>query len=150
MRSEDQDFTAEFALNLPTAVAEGAGPEEVHSVVLWFDTAFSRRHCADAPALLSTSPHAPQTHWAQTVLILKEPVLLRRATAAVAAGAATACAVAGEPSTAESITGRLSMVRNRSKHRSLDISLEYKAVLSDGRVVQHTAIYAMNVLSDRD
>jgi hypothetical protein len=37
------------------------------------------------------------------------------------------------------------MVRNRFKHRMLDISLEYCAHLSDGRAVKHTTLYTMGV-----
>ena len=50
---------------------------EAHALVLWFDTEFSARSCAERPVTLSTSPHAPQTHWAQTVLTLRQPVLLQ-------------------------------------------------------------------------
>lgn len=43
----------------------------MHSLVVWFDTVFSERFCAERPVTLSTSPAEPQTHWAQTVLVLK-------------------------------------------------------------------------------
>lgn len=44
------------------------------------------------------------------------------------------------------IRGRLSMARNKSKHRSLDISLEHSATLADGTIVRDTSVYAMSVL----
>ena len=50
---------------------------EAHALVLWFDTEFSGRFCGERPVTLSTSPHGPQTHWAQTVLTLRQPVLLQ-------------------------------------------------------------------------
>jgi len=45
------------------------------------------------------------------------------------------------------IRGRLSMARNAAKHRSLDISMEYSAVLEDGTRVAHASVYPMSVLS---
>lgn len=50
---------------------------QVHAIVLWFDTAFSTARCPETEVLLSTSPFAPTTHWAQTVLPLEQPVVLR-------------------------------------------------------------------------
>jgi protein arginine N-methyltransferase 3 len=50
---------------------------EAAALVLWFDTEFSARFCAERPVALSTSPAGPQTHWAQTVLTLRAPVLLQ-------------------------------------------------------------------------
>ena len=44
---------------------------ECHGVVVWFDTEFSARFCKDRPVVLSTSPHAPATHWAQTLFYFK-------------------------------------------------------------------------------
>ena len=46
-------------------------------MVVWFDTEFSARFCAERPVVLSTSPHAPATHWAQTLFYFK--VLSQRA-----------------------------------------------------------------------
>eukprot|EP00798_Chlamydomonas_sp_ICE-L_P012753 gene12753-16003_t len=128
VKSEDQDFSTEFTLKFPSSAVE---PVEVHSIVLWFDTAFSERFCSEVPVLLSTSPMAVSTHWAQTLLVLREPVLLGPPGSAAADGSS--------PASASCLTGRISMVRNRSKHRSLDISLEYKAELSDGKVIKHAA-----------
>ena len=66
----DADFTSEFRL-LASAAASSEPAPAVHAVVLWFDTHFSERFCAQHPVTLSTSPHAPPTHWAQTVLTLR-------------------------------------------------------------------------------
>lgn len=60
MRPEDADFNADFRLSV-----RGDADVEVHSVVLWFDCLFSERFCRDKAVVLSTSPHATQTHWAQ-------------------------------------------------------------------------------------
>lgn len=134
MRPEDQDFTTEFVL---TGCDSSSGCDEVAAIVLWFDTAFSKERCPETAVLLSTSPHAPLTHWAQTVLALRTPVKLARPGAAGAAAAADS---------AREIRGRISMARNRDKHRSLDIALTYKAELGDGRVVEEAGVYAMSVL----
>lgn len=48
-----------------------SGPQECHAFVLWFDTDFSLRFCKEHPVKLSTSPYTPQTHWCQTVLVLR-------------------------------------------------------------------------------
>ncbi|KAG1666582.1 hypothetical protein FOA52_000549 [Chlamydomonas sp. UWO 241] len=161
MAPDDQDFTAEFTLvakppaadagdgSAGSASASGQGEAsaaasaadggvDVYAVVLWFDTEFSARHCAEAPVTLSTSWAATTTHWAQTVLALRTPV--RLALPGSAPGPSSApCAPC--------IKGRLSMVRNRHKHRFLDISLEYSAQLSDGTTVSHTSLYSMSVSS---
>jgi hypothetical protein len=140
MRPEDQDFTCDFTLEAAD-LADETGPKEVAAVVLWFDTDFSAARCPEAPVKLSTSPHSPATHWAQTVLPLQQPVMLSGETDGVLAGS-------GGVVTAKCLTGRLSMSRNTAKHRSLDIALEVKASLSDGTVVHHTRIYTMDVLGE--
>ncbi len=66
----DTAFTREFRV-LASATASGKPAPAVHAIVLWFDTHFSERFCAQHPVTLSTSPHAPPTHWAQTVLMLR-------------------------------------------------------------------------------
>jgi protein arginine N-methyltransferase 3 len=152
MKAEDQDFSAEFTLS-----SSALEPTECHAVVLWFDTDFSARHCVEAPIRLSTSPHQTPTHWAQTVLILKEPVLLLPPLACLTEGSsATDQLPAASQSTssggaaAASLTGRLSMARNKVKHRMLDISLEYSAQLNNGRTIKHTTIYTMGVAAGSD
>jgi hypothetical protein len=143
MQSKDQDFTAEFMLTLKdtsttTSSSRGAGlqgTQEVAAVVLWFDTLFSKERCPDMPVTLSTSPHAPITHWAQTVLPLRTPVLLGSQP-----GQATSRPYATE------IKGRLSMARNKAKHRSLDIALTYQAHLSDGTSISDTKVFPMSVV----
>jgi protein arginine N-methyltransferase 3 len=71
MTPSDQDFTSEFTLT-----ATSLTPVECHAIVLWFDTDFSSKHCSETPVKLSTSVHKPPTHWSQTVLVLKEPVMM--------------------------------------------------------------------------
>lgn len=82
MAPEEQDFTAEFTLVAKAqdrASASLVAPHACHAIVLWFDTEFSARHCAEEPVMLSTSWAAPPTHWAQAVMVLKEPVFLQAA-----------------------------------------------------------------------
>ena len=53
-----------------------ANGADCHALVMWFDADFSDRVCKESPVTLTTSPHAPPTHWAQTVLTLRTPVYL--------------------------------------------------------------------------
>lgn len=129
MAASDQDFTANFALHA------GASAGDCHALVLWFDTIFTERFCSNTPVELSTSPQGPQTHWAQTVLVLPEPVRLVPAGAAGGAG--------GE---AVTLQGRISMARRRRQHRCLDISVDYRAVHADGtQGVQRAQLYSLTV-----
>jgi len=129
MAAADQDFTADFELHASSSASE------CHALVLWFDTLFTQRFCSDTPVELSTSPHSPQTHWAQTVLVLPAPVVL--VPASQAAGAA------GE---AVALQGRISMVRRRRQHRCLDISIDYRAVHADGtQGAQRAQLYSLTV-----
>jgi protein arginine N-methyltransferase 3 len=127
MAPSDQDFTAAFRLEA------ASGPKDCHALVLWFDTLFTARFCGEEPVELGTGPYGPQTHWAQTVLVLPAPVALAPACAG-AAGAAVALA------------GRLSMARREGRHRCLDISVEYAAVMADGSQGEvRTQLYSMGV-----
>lgn len=154
MTSADQDFSTEFRLEaLP---GQPGGVVHVHTIVLWFDVQFSQRFCAKQPVTLTTSPFAPPTHWSQTLLHLKHPIPVSSSPAASAAApaapaaAATAPqagfdAAAAAPASAPAVTGRISMCRNASRHRSLDISLEVSAALSDGSVIHDVLLYNMDV-----
>jgi len=133
MAPEEQDFSVEFEL----PALPGAAPAACHALVLWFDTAFSGRHCAAHPVVLSTSPAAPPTHWAQTVLVLPAPVLL-----AAGDGGGGGDAPLGS---APALTGRLSMSRSRGTHRALDISVEVAARLRSGEAVRQVQSYVMQV-----
>ena len=66
MAASDVEFTSDFLLQ-PSADA----PAACYGIVVWFDTEFSARFCAQKPVVLSTSPHAPATHWAQTLFPFK-------------------------------------------------------------------------------
>ncbi|WIA42932.1 hypothetical protein OEZ86_008845 [Tetradesmus obliquus] len=137
MSAAQQDFTAHFTLSASSAAllssseaGEAASSSssssgdsiEVAALVLWFDVEFSARFCKEQPVTLSTSPHAPVTHWAQALLPLASPVTLRPG---------------------QSLSCRLSMARSRARHRSLDISLE---VSGPGRM-KAARIYSMEVSS---
>ena len=120
----DVEFTAAFEL-LPKA--EGA--VHVAGLVLWFDTQFSSRFCTDHPVTLTTSPHAPQTHWAQTLFDLKTPVVLSAAPSSNEPGG-PALGTPARPASA--LWCRISFVRS-ARHRSLDVSLEIEPRSSDGK-----------------
>ena len=70
-------LVVQHALNVSGIAPVAYGPRiaaavvECHGVVVWFDTEFSARFCAERPVVLSTSPHAPTTHWAQTLFYFK-------------------------------------------------------------------------------
>lgn len=108
---------------------------ECHALVLWFDTEFSARFCREQPLVLSTSPQAQPTHWAQTVLALRHPVTLS-ATAVQEKG--------GGEGSAASLRGRVSFGRS-DKHRCLDISLECQAFSAQGAPVgpPQTQLYSI-------
>ncbi|EFJ46010.1 hypothetical protein VOLCADRAFT_82080 [Volvox carteri f. nagariensis] len=113
---------------------------EVGCIVLWFNTEFSERHCAEHPVVLSTSPYQPATHWVQTLLTLRKPVPLLGPVPPLPAGGGEA----GRPG-ALTLSGRISLVRSREQHRSLDIGLQYRAELSDGSVIEEAQLYHMSV-----
>ncbi|XP_015037340.2 protein arginine N-methyltransferase 1-like [Drosophila pseudoobscura] len=48
----------------------------IHSMILYFDVAFLEGQ-TETPVTLSTSPHAPWTHWEQTVLHLDNPLYVQ-------------------------------------------------------------------------
>jgi type I protein arginine methyltransferase len=120
MRASDADFHADFEL-----VASKSG--DCRALVLWFDTLFTKRFCSDAPCVLSTSPLEKQTHWMQTVFVLRDAIPL---------------------SAGQKLCARCSFAKS-GKHRSIDISFELERQGEDGkpgaRVVQ---AYVMEVASD--
>ena len=127
MLPEDQDFSANFELRASGGIRTCA------ALVIWFDTLFSERFCKEAPQELATGPYGPPTHWAQTVLVLPRPVLM-----APASEQTSEAAVA--------VKGRLSMARREGRHRTLDISVEYWAVMGDGGVSEtQVQLYSMGV-----
>jgi protein arginine N-methyltransferase 3 len=132
MTAAEQDFTADFELALTRG--NRTQPQECAALVLWFDTLFSEKVCKQRPVELSTSFDQPPTHWAQTVLVLPQPV----AVAASTEGDGDRVAVA--------LKGRLSMARRAGAHRCLDISVEYSAVWADGGEAERcTQLYSMGV-----
>eukprot|EP00326_Haptolina_ericina_P015602 CAMPEP_0181197010 /NCGR_PEP_ID=MMETSP1096-20121128/15792_1 /TAXON_ID=156174 ORGANISM="Chrysochromulina ericina, Strain CCMP281" /NCGR_SAMPLE_ID=MMETSP1096 /ASSEMBLY_ACC=CAM_ASM_000453 /LENGTH=387 /DNA_ID=CAMNT_0023286851 /DNA_START=65 /DNA_END=1228 /DNA_ORIENTATION=- len=72
----------------------------VHAIVAHWDAVFSACH---KPITLSTAPHAPITHWKQTVFYLDEVLTLRQG---------------------EQIHGNIHVKPNAKNHRDIDIRLE--------------------------
>jgi type I protein arginine methyltransferase len=117
MGVHDCDFHTDFDL----AIARKA---ECRCIVLWFDALFSARFCSEMPVVLSTSVAGTQTHWAQTVLLLRDPV-------AAEEGDILHC--------------RLSFAGGE-EHRMLIITLESKLCRQDGsEVCASTSMYDMSV-----
>jgi hypothetical protein len=71
----------------------------VHGLACWFDVEFNG---STDQRTLSTSPDLPRTHWYQTILPLKEPLIVRRG-----------CTVGGE----------LTMTKNRRRSYDIDIQM---------------------------
>lgn len=95
MDKNSVDFNAPFTI---TATKN----DYCHALVVFFDVEFS---CCHKPIQFSTGPHAPLTHWKQTVIYLEDDLTC---------------------SLGETITGRLSCKRNAQNPRDLDISLAYE------------------------
>ncbi|PON98744.1 Protein arginine N-methyltransferase [Trema orientale] len=134
MRPDEVDFTASVELepNLCSAESNSSDLEFktnwCYGAVLWFETGFTSRFCKEMPAILSTSPYTPNTHWSQTILTFREPI-------AIASGKSNLdrlAAVGSDGCPAVRINLRISIVR-ASQHRSIDISMETAGVGPDGR-----------------
>ena len=112
---------------------DAAGPVMVHGVVLWFDTLFSERFSSEKPGVLSTSPHARGTHWAQTMLHFPEPIALWTGTDEDCVSSEKD-AIGSVANPASSIKVRVGMAKclEKERARALDISLEYNVVGADG------------------
>lgn len=137
MKPDEVDFTASIVLEPKAGKLANSSTDLAskttwcYGVVLWFDTGFTSRFCKETPAVLSTSPYTPKTHWSQTILTLREPI-------AIGCGEhlGDGCAIVGtDACPAARLSLRVSIAR-ASQHRSIDISLETTAVSSDGRKQQ--------------
>ncbi|XP_074274583.1 putative protein arginine N-methyltransferase 3 [Silene latifolia] len=126
MKAEMMDFTSSIELQLKS---DGTAKSSwCYGVVIWFDTGFTRRVCKEVPANLSTSPYIPKTHWSQTILTFKEPILL----SSEKANAETSGLVGTDSCPASKIQLRISIVR-APEHRAIDISLETWGMTHDGQ-----------------
>ena len=101
---EAKFFSSEFELQL-SAVPEGT--QKLHSLVLWFDTLFSQKHC-EKEVTLTTSPKDESTHWAQTLLVLPQPLLMNSAS-----------------ESEKSVKCRLTFKQHSDDYRGLQLVLEY-------------------------
>lgn len=135
MKPNEVDFTATATLEPKLSASDN---EKTHfdsktccwcyGVVLWFDTGFSSRFCRETPAVLSTSPYTPKTHWSQTILTFREPI-------AMGSGKENGrkpAAIGTEAYPAVKIDLRVSIARS-TEHRSIDISMEAAGVGPDGQ-----------------
>ncbi|KAL9239910.1 hypothetical protein vseg_014182 [Gypsophila vaccaria] len=127
MTAEMMDFTSSIELQLKSGNTT-TKPTWCYGVVLWFDTGFTSRFCKEMPANLSTSPYIPKTHWSQTILTFKEPVLL----SSIASNAQSSALVGTDSCPASKIQLRISIVR-APEHRAIDISVETCGITHDGR-----------------
>ncbi|KAK7243335.1 hypothetical protein RIF29_38128 [Crotalaria pallida] len=135
MKPNEVDFTATATLESKLSALENKKSHLdcktccwCYGVVMWFDTGFTNRFCQETPAVLSTSPYKPSTHWSQTILTFREPIAVgfgKENEVDVAAIGTDACP-------AVKIDLRVSIVRS-TEHRCIDISLETVGVGPDGR-----------------
>ncbi|KAK9123271.1 hypothetical protein Sjap_012873 [Stephania japonica] len=128
MKSEEMDFTARCELELKRDLPEQYQSPLVscYGVVLWFETGFTSRFCKEMPAVLSTSPYTPKTHWSQTIFTFREPIKM------VTSGKVSSAALGTNECPVSRIQSRISIVR-AAQHRSIDISLEVSGISLDGR-----------------
>ncbi|TQD84008.1 hypothetical protein C1H46_030458 [Malus baccata] len=134
LQPDEVDFTASVELE-PNFSGAASSLTDVESettwcfgVVLWFETGFTSRFCKEMPAVLSTSPYTPKTHWQQTILTFKEPIAVTSGKSNVDGSAA----VGTEACPAARILLRMSIAR-ASHHRDIDISLETAGVDPHGQ-----------------
>ncbi|KAM5551558.1 putative protein arginine N-methyltransferase 3 [Rosa sericea] len=134
MKPDEVDFTASVVLE-PNCDGATSGSNDLKSettwcygIVLWFETGFTSRFCKEKPAVLSTSPYTPQTHWMQTILTFQEPIAVTSGKSCVDRSAA----VGTEVCPAARIQLRISIAR-ASQHRNIDISLETTGIDPHGR-----------------
>ncbi|KDP40554.1 hypothetical protein JCGZ_24553 [Jatropha curcas] len=133
MNPEEVDFTASIELEPKYSLASNTSETTskatwCYGVVLWFDTGFTSRFCKETPAVLSTSPYTPKTHWFQTILTFREPIAMTQGKLL----ADRSAAVGTEACPAAKIHLRISIVR-AAQHRSIDVSMETNTVGLDGR-----------------
>ncbi|GAV66039.1 Methyltransf_18 domain-containing protein [Cephalotus follicularis] len=136
MKPDEVDFTASIELEPKLGSSTGNFTELIawcYGVVLWFDTGFSSRFCKEMPAVLSTSPYTPKTHWSQTILTFQEPLAMAlRKPSADRSAAAAAAAVGTDECPAARLSLRISIAR-ATKYRSIDISVETAGVGPHGQ-----------------
>ncbi|XP_058078832.1 probable protein arginine N-methyltransferase 3 [Magnolia sinica] len=133
MKPDDMDFTTNIELELKSDLhrdSKDAKSETTscYGFVLWFETAFSSRFCKEMPTTLSTSPYCPKTHWSQTIVTFREPVVMGPVKPAADVGAT----IGTDACPAARIGARISIARS-ARHRSIDISLETTGISFDGR-----------------
>jgi protein arginine N-methyltransferase 3 len=149
MKHDDVDYTADFRVKLLPSIADSCSlntsaerspqtelpkrPDTLkcYGLVVWFDTAFSRRFCQEKAVNLTTSPHSPKTHWSQTLLTFKEPISLCVEGKRPDDQNFDRTRLGSDDFPAYSIGGRISIARS-FRFRSIDISLEATAFGADG------------------
>lgn len=131
MKPDEVDFTSTIELKpkMDTVVNSDevkSGTTVCYGVVLWFDAGFNPRFCKETPAVLSTSPYTPKTHWSQTILTFQEPIVM-----AVRKHCADKSVEVGtDACTAARVLLRISIAR-AAEYRSIDISMETTAISAD-------------------
>nr|KYP34437.1 putative protein arginine N-methyltransferase 3 [Cajanus cajan] len=134
MKPNEVDFTATATLELKPSASRNKVTQLnsktccwCYGVVLWFETGFTSRFCRETPAVLSTSPYTPKTHWSQTILTFREPIAMGPGKE----NGGKLEAIGTDVYPAVKIDLRVSIVRS-TEHRSIDISLEAAGVGHDG------------------
>lgn len=95
--NESQQFSSDFRL-------EALKDTSITAIVGWFDCHFSYPNFA-TNVTLSTSPFLKQTHWMQSIFLLKVPIQLKKT---------------------ETLSGCITVSRNHKQVRSLIVKLAFE------------------------
>lgn len=109
---EIRDFYVPLSWDIDQAVV-------VHGLGGWFDLSFGRT--AEIEHVMTTSPFAPATHWAQIRLLFDEPLALNRG---------------------QKVVGSLHFVAN--SHRSYDIDAEFHVPFGSGSIARRIAHWKLD------
>lgn len=116
-------FSQEFDLTLQTSEeSDHQKQKNVYALTIWFDTLFSKQHCTQE-VVLTTSPTEDKTHWAQTLLVLPQPL-----------------ALTSEKKTLEC---RLTLKQHSDDYRGLHLVLEYGHAKKGDNTYPHVAQYEL-------
>ncbi|KAJ4815567.1 Protein arginine N-methyltransferase 1 [Rhynchospora pubera] len=130
MQQDDMDFTSTIELHLkPSQMMDHLN--WCHGLVLWFDTDFTARFCKENPTILSTSPFGPKTHWAQTILTLREPIAMCSENGRSVISTLSSKEIGTEKCPVATVRIRVSIAR--ASHRSIVVSLEATGLGFDGK-----------------
>jgi protein arginine N-methyltransferase 3 len=127
MKADDAKFfSQEFELNL-VGVESSSQKKDVYALTIWFDTLFSKQHCPEE-VVLTTSPVEDKTHWAQTLLVLPQPLTL---------------STDAETKDKATLRCRITLKQHSDDYRGLQLVLEYGHAKRGDNTYPHVAQYEL-------